>query len=214
MKQIILLISTLLLIVGAMAQDSDTVMVEEVEKPIFLDGLTSLYLGFGLEGAPTPDGTEPSIQFQIGAEYKKFQFGLTYLDYQGEYQQKLIFPNDFSMLYRHAGVYVGRNLWQTNLIKISAQVQWSHGDVVWKRTGNAEDVFRDKMTIWQPALQVEVDPAPLVSVYANVGYRQVNGLDLPKISSPDFSGLAFQFGIRVGLFRKEKNKSDDDEESP
>lgn len=195
-----------------LAQETDTLQTETELKEGFWQDVTSLYIGLGTEAAPTTDGIEPSIQFQLGAEYKKLHLGFTFLDYAGEYQQRLIFPNEFSMLYRHGGVYIGRDIWRTNLIHINGLIQWTHGDVVWERNSTGEDVFRDKMTIWQPTLQVEVNPEFLIGGYVNVGYRQVNGLELPRITSEDFSGLVVQFGVRIGLFRKTKKAIVEDEE--
>ncbi|MDW3193234.1 MAG: hypothetical protein R8G66_12750 [Cytophagales bacterium] len=212
MKQFSILWILLLASFISLAQETDTLQTETEVKEGFWYDITSLYVGVGVEAAPTTDGTEPSVQLQLGAEYKKFHVGFTMLDYVGEYQQRLIFPNQFDMLYRHGGVYIGRDIWRTNLIHINALLQWSHGDVVWQRNSTGEDVFRDKMTIWQPTLQLELNPELLIAGYVNVGYRQVNGLELPRITSDDFSGLVIQFGVRLGLFRKTKTVSSEDEE--
>ncbi len=195
-----------------LAQETDTLQIEPEPKTGFWQNVTSLYIGLGTEAADTPDGVEPSVQLQLGAEYKKIHFGFTALDYVGEYQQRLIFPNQFSMLYRHGGAYVGYDIFRTNFVHVNGLLQFTHGDVVWQRVSTGEDVFRDKMTIWQPTLQLELNPGFLLSGYVNVGYRQVNGLELPRISSEDFSGLVVQFGIRLGLFRKTKKASTEDEE--
>lgn len=212
MKRVSILLLFLSATLIGLAQETDTLQTEPEPPKGFWQDITSLYVGLGTEAAPTPDGTEPSIQLQFGTEYKKFHLGLTLIDYVGEYQQRLIFPNQFSMLYRHGGVYMGRDIWRSNLIHINALIQFSHGDVVWQRVSTGEDVFRDKMTIWQPTLQAEINPGFLVSGYVNIGYRQVNGLELPQISSEDFSGLVVQFGVRLGLFRKTIKVNSEDEE--
>ena len=214
MKQITLLITCLFSSVLLIAQQSDTTQVaDEDEKTGFWHEITSLYAGAGTEASPTPDGIEPHVQLQLGAEYKKFHLGLTYLDYIGEYRQLLIFPNEFSMLYRHGGFYVGRDLFSTGFIHVNAILQWSHGDVVWQRAATSEDIFRDKLTVWQPSLQLELNAGFPLSGYVNVGYRQVSGLELPRITSEDLSGLVVQFGVRVGLFRMRKKENPEDEES-
>ncbi len=212
MKQVFILIMFLFASLLGLAQEADTLHTEAELKKGFWQDVTSLYVGVGTEAAPSPDGTEPSVQYQLGMEYKKFHFGLTMIDYVGEYEQRLIFPNQFSMRYRHGGVYLGRDIWRSNLIHINGLIQLSHGDVVWQRSGTGEDVFRDKMTVWQPTLQVEINPEYIVAGYVNIGYRQVNGLELPRITSEDFSGLVVQFGLRLGLFRKTKKASSEDEE--
>lgn len=213
MKRNTLLVSCLFLTIYVFAQEADTTQLNQEEKMGFWHEVTSIYIGAGTEAAQTPDGLEPHVQFSMGIEYKKFHLGLTYLDYVGEYSQLLIFPNEFSMLYRHGGVYVGRDILNFGAIHLNAILQGSHGDVVWQRMSTSEDIFRDKLTIWQPSLQIEVNSGIPVSGYLNVGYRQVNGLNLPRIESKDFSGPTIQFGVRLGLFRKSKTQNQEDEES-
>lgn len=214
MKQAVILLTILFASCAALAQETekDTLQTETEPKKGLWQEVTSLYVGLGTEAAPAPEGTAPSLQLQFGAEFKKFHFGFVFSDYDGNYEQRLIFPNQFSLLYRHGGAYLGRRIWSSNLFRINGLIQWSHGDVVWQRVSTREGVFRDKMTLWQPTLQLEVNPEFLVAGYINVGYRQMTGLDLPQLSTDDFSGLTVQFGIRLGLFRKTQKLNIEDEE--
>ena len=212
MKPVALLLTLLLVALIGQAQETDTLQTETIPETGFWPNVTSLYFGVGTEAAPTPAGIEPSLQWQLGGSYKKWHIGFVFTDYLGVYEQRLIFPNQFSMLYRHGGVFLGREIWRSNFFRIHGLIQWSHGDVVWQRNSTGEDVFRDKMTIWQPGLQLEINPEFLASGYVNVGYRQVSTLELPDLSSEDFSGLVVQFGVRIGLFRKSKKDIAEDEE--
>lgn len=212
MKRVSILLMFLSATLTGLAQETDTLQTEPEPPKGFWQDITSLYVGLGAEAGPTTNGIELSVQLQLGVEYKKFHLGFTTLDYIGNYEERIIFPNQFSMLYRHGGGYVGYDIWRSGFININGLLQLSHGDVVWRRESTGEISFRDKMTIWQPTLQAEINPGFLISGYVNVGYRQVNGLELPRINSDDFSGIVVQFGIRLGLFRKTIKVNTGDEE--
>ncbi len=130
-------------------------------------------------------------QYHIGAYGNVFQ---------GEYTERLIFPNEFSMKYGHAGLWTGYKTHLKKVIDFTGDIKLGQGKVFWERTDNFYNMFEDYALFIQPSVGIDWKILSFVALHTEVGYQQVKGLSIPELSDKDFSGMTFNFMIKVGLF--------------
>lgn len=131
---------------------------------------------------------------------EKFYLGGYGVAFTGEYDRRLIFPNEFRMKYSHAGVWLGYKTAPERPYQLTAEMRVGEGKIFWERLDNFYNVFEDYALFVQPAVGVDVKLIKYAAVHADLGYRLVRGVDLPGMSDDGLSGLAVNLMLKVGLF--------------
>lgn len=87
----------------------DSLIIEEDSIPVITWQKFKIqpYFAANYEVAPTPEGLYESFGGEIGLIYDNHWIaGVFGLVYQGEYTQRLVFPNDFELEYQHGGFFL------------------------------------------------------------------------------------------------------------
>lgn len=162
-------------------------------------------LGFWLAGYMEPSYEQNANGGNLGwgasAVYKEqFHLGLYGVFFAGNYQKRLIFPNEFRLMYYHFGLWMGYKTRFDKPFQFTADVRIGEGKVFWERIDNFYNMFEDQALFVQPSLGVDVKVLRYAALHADLGYRKVTALDLPEVSSESFSGVSFNLMIKLGLF--------------
>lgn len=181
---------------------SDTLTVDSlhIEREI-LPRKYGFWLAAFVEPAYPADADGANLALGISfVANEQFHVGIYGNAFRGQFNSRLIFPNDFAMRYGHAGVWLG---YKTNLDKpvdFTVDLRVGEGKVFWERTDTFYNMFEDYALFVNPAVGVDFRVLKFVALHGEVGYRLVRGLDLPEMSNADFSGLSINFMVKVGLF--------------
>lgn len=187
-----------------LAQETDSVAVlpelsEETTRKERI-GDAGIFLATSRLYAPFTKGFQQSITMEAGGYLRSIIAGTFLVVFDGEYTESVIFPNTFRINYLYGGGYVGYRFVINPEMVITSKIQLARGDMIWERTGNFQNVFRDEMMVYQPHLQFEYSPLRFMGITAGAGYRLVSDLSLPDITSADFSGWYMGAGIKIGYF--------------
>ncbi len=120
--------------------------------------------------------------------------------FTGQYEQRLIFPNEFRLNYSHAGIWVGYRTNRAKPVAFTADLKMGEGKVFWERLDNFDNMFEDYALFINPALGVDLQFLDFFALHAGVGFRSVHGLDVPRFSNSDFGGVSFKLMLKVGIF--------------
>ena len=206
MRAILVVVALMVVFGQAMAQQSatpgDSLSVDSlhVEKEV----LPRKY-GFWLAAYLEPvylkhaDGANLALGLSFVSN-EQYHIGFYGNAFRGQFSERLIFPNEFSMRYGHAGIWLG---YKTDLEKpfdFTADLKVGEGKVFWERTDNFYNMFEDFALFINPTVGVDYKVLKFVALHTEIGYRAVRGLDLPEVTDADFSGLSVNFMIKVGLF--------------
>lgn len=154
----------------------------------------------GLAG-PNPDGLDGHVRYSGGIVVKKLILEANLTAFQGKYRIPLIFPNDFQINYIHAGMDIGYYFLVEEQYELSILVGYSRGDMLWERSDNFENLFRDEFNVLSAKIRGEGMLIKEARVFAELGYQQMTGLELTQLTSSDFSGLTAAIGIKVGFHK-------------
>ncbi|WP_416865972.1 MAG: hypothetical protein ACMVP2_27355 [Imperialibacter sp.] len=137
------------------------------------------------------------LSFLFRSHYHVGAYGSVYM---GDYNQRLIFPNEFSMKYSQAGLWAGYKTTLEKPFQFTFDARVGQGKVFWERRDNFYNMFEDYALFVQPSAGCDYKFLPFAILHGEVGYRLVKGLDIPEISDDDFSGLTLNVMIKIGLF--------------
>ncbi|WP_436515551.1 hypothetical protein [Ekhidna sp. To15] len=193
---IILLIPSL-----ASAQELDSLVTDttEIEPPAY-------YLAVYVDAGASFEASAPESNFfsvlGIGAQYEKWMIGFYRYDFQGTSQSLVVFPNSFELKYRYAGVYLGYQFYQNELLNVSAGGSYNKGDAVWRSLEDGQDFLRDEFDLIKMRLKVEIGKIRYIKPHASIGYQKMRNLNLANLNESNFSGLFVAAGIRIGYFNQ------------
>ncbi len=192
----------MLLISGfASAQELDSLVADttEIEPPPY-------YLGFYVDAGASFEASIPESNFfsviGIGGQYQNWMIGFYRYDFQGTTKSFVVFPNSFELKYRYAGVYIGYQFYQNDLLNVSIGGSYNKGDAVWRSLEDGQDFLRDEFDLVKVGLRIEIGKIRYLKPHATIGYQKMNGLDLANVEESDFSGLFIAAGIRIGYFNQ------------
>jgi len=185
----------------------DTLIVAKPEQvqtvkrqPIARDFPLSVFLELSSALVPDPDKHSLIYEYSGVIAFKKIDFGLYFMRYEGSYTQQVIFPNQFAALYTIFGPFIGYKVHDQNNLMVNTRIKFGVGDVLWENAENFEDIFRDKIRFYQPELLFQYKVLPFLVLQCAVGYRRITNLQLPQLNSKDYSGLLGSVGVRIGYF--------------
>lgn len=183
------------------AQELDSVMVDSiiVEEPKDLFGI---YLSLGTTQTPDPVGSSSLGTFDVGIRYKNFESSFVFAAYEDGYQSRIIFPNDFDLLYAYGGGTFAYYLLNSQYYSVAPFVGIYSGDMVWERSDSKEDVFRDKFGLLQIGLKVESPFLRFIRPEFRIGYQAITNLELTGLNNKDFSGIFIGLNVKVGYFNQ------------
>ena len=209
MKKLLLIVfcTVSCLLVHAQKTETDSTNLEqdtivEVQKPPLIDFESGIFLELGISIAPTTASYNHASAFGGGISYKAIYGGFLVEEFQGKLYSTLVFPNRFNLQYKHGKVFFGVRAMNTRFVEIDMRLSYGVGDMVWVRESNNENFIRSEYTVVQPELSILATPVNWAKVYACVGYKYMNNLELAKVMNEDFSGLTFGIGIRCGIYRQ------------
>ncbi len=180
--------------------DEDSIEVTEAESKKLRYQKRAIFLGAGVDQSTVFGSLENALFLRGGVQYRQFIAGGFYSHFDQMIQQQIIFPNYFDLRFRHAGGFLGYQVWERKRLSANFLVQYSMGDAVWTSAATLEDTFRDEISFLGLIGEVEYRPIRFAWLYVDVGYRQVLGLDLASTKPSDLSGFNFNFGIKIGVF--------------
>lgn len=162
-------------------------------------------VGFWLAGYFEPSYAKeiPGLNFGAGASIvymEQFYVGFYGLVFLGDYESRLIFPNRFSFNYSHAGLWAGYKTRMARNFQFTADLKAGEGKIFWERNDNHYSMFEDYALFITPSVGVDLELLQFMALHGEVGYRSVYGMDIPKFSDSDFSGINVLFMLKIGLF--------------
>ena len=185
----------------ATAQELDSVAVDtvNVEPPTH-------FLGAYLTGGISWEASAPNHNifsvFGVGIQYERWMLGFSRNDFQGSVESFVIFPNTFELKYRYGGVDLGYQLNQKSWMSVIAKVGYYRGDMVWRNQEDGQNFLRDEFSLVKLGLMGELAKMKYIKPSLSAGYQKMNGLNLARVASSDFSGLFIVAGIRIGYFNQ------------
>jgi len=182
-----------------------TGVTNSVDSVELVENTEARNIGFWLAGymEPAYDRNAKGSNLGWGASsvYKEqFHLGAYGVFFAGDYQRRLIFPNEFRLMYYHFGLWTGYKTRFDQPFQLTADVRIGEGKVFWERMDNFDNMFEDYALFVQPSVGVDVKVLRYTALHADIGYRRVSGLDLPEVSNDSFSGVSFNLMIKLGLF--------------
>ncbi len=193
--------------VAAMGQAVDSVQTVENDSLWFERGL---FVDLGAQYGPAFDIFDSSGMIGLGVKYRKWTLGLTLHEFQHIEGKRIIFPNTFTLRYRYSGLFGGMEIWQWKFLSVQGMLRGGIGDVVWQ-TDSGENRFRDVNGVVEPYAHVEIVPLKFLRIFGEIGYRQFIGLDIVGASTSDLSGPTFSMGLRLGVFQRIKENTNEDD---
>ena len=192
---------------AATAQELDTVSVDtvtidtmEVEPPTYYLGI---YLEAGVSWEPSVPDPNLSSLIGVGIQYQRWTLGFSRLDFQGNVQSRVVFPNIFELRYAYAGPNLAYQFYgdknQFTLHLIAAHYL---GDMVWRNQEDDQDFLRDEFSITKIGLKGELGKFRYVKPWLTIGYQKMDNLKLNQLAEKEFSGLFVAAGIRIGYFNQ------------
>lgn len=157
------------------------------------------------QSALTPGGRQLGGWVSAGLFIKKWNGGVFISTYEDSYFQTIIFPNQFSLNYLYGGIYAGYTLLQKRWVQVNITGAVGKGDVIWERTTTFENYYRDIFNMYHLMLDIESTPIRFIRPIIQVGYRWMSPIDLPLLTSVDFTGLSVIFGVRLALYTHRPN---------
>lgn len=162
-------------------------------------------LGFWLAAYVEPPGNASLSGYNAGAGasfvYKRrYHVGVYGLVYMGDYQSRLIFPNRFSFHYAHFGVWTGARVPVKDFLFLTGDLKVGEGKVFWERADNFYNMFEDYVLFVNPTIGADIVLFKYLAVHAGVGYRHVEGMNVPQFGDENFSGLSVNLMIKLGWF--------------
>lgn len=185
----------------------DSLIIEEDSIPVITWQKFKIqpYFAATYEVAPTPEGLYESLGGEIGFIYNNHwiagAFGLVY---QGEYTQRLVFPNDFELEYQHGGFFLGYTTDSEKRIDLSFVQKVSFGDVLWQYQVDDRDFIKDDIVFINPTIGADFNLASFIKLNLSLGYRKGFGLDLAGLKDDDFDGFTGSVNVKFGRFNRMK----------
>jgi len=180
------------------AVDSVRVKKPRIERPVVRNGF---WLAAYLEPAYLSNAGGANLGIGASFVYKgQYHAGVYGVVFRGDYSERLIFPNQFSMKYGHLGLWMGYRSKAKSRFRFTADLRAGQGKVFWERKDNFFNLFEDYALFVQPSLGVDYKVGGFMAVHTELGYRRVYGLELPHVSNADFSGLSTNIMIKIGSF--------------
>lgn len=183
------------------AQEIDSLQVDTLEKAPPANYI-GVYGSFDLQLTPNINKRNGVISPGFGLRYNKWVLGFSQTTFIGTTSNYVIFPNVFNLEYRHAGLEVGYEIYESQWMTIQVQASYRWGDMVWEDSETQADFLRDKFNMQRLAVVVEVDKIRYIKPYLIIGYQKMNDLSLARVSNVDFSGLFLGLGARIGYFNQ------------
>ncbi len=208
MREFLLFASSILISSLLLAQEiPDTLEIEKEPGKIqqFVDRQQDLGIfGSIIYGThPQPDGYGTNGRIETGILFNRYIFGAFYAGYDGDFSEKLIFPNTFTIEYEHAGLFLGYKLIQKSTYQLYGKLSFSKGFVQWTpSTGHPETFFRDDLSFTQPELQFEATALRFLRLMASLGYKISGPFSLPQLNPGDLEGFYISGGFKFGWFKK------------
>jgi len=170
-----------------------------------------LFIDVGIQQGPVFDQYDLSSQFSVGLAYKKWSIAFQVHDFVGVEGRRIIFPNLFFPSYRYGSLLLSYQVANWQFVRAKPYIKTGIGDAIWENSAG-ENRFRDRFTILEPGVELEVRAWSFLRLFGQVGYRQMIGLSTTELESNDLSGIAGSLGLRIGLFQQIKNKTGIDNE--
>lgn len=191
------------------AQELDSLSSDSVEV-ILPEHVLGAYAigGISITPNPTPSGLGWMKTIGVGIRFDKMEAGFTISTFESIYQDRLVFPNIFNLLYRHGGGYFSYRAVETKYMGFSPFVSMQLGDMVWERSNSGDDFIRDKFNLGQIGVKIDF---PFLQKFEYVeyirpemmlGYQLINDLNLAGVSEQDFSGFFIGFNVKLGYFNQ------------
>ncbi len=192
----------LVIIAGsASAQELDTLTVDTVE--VLPKNKTGVFFFVGSEFGPSPSGLISQGSIGAGIKYNKVEVGYKATVYESDgLRRRLIFPNQFDLIYGQAGVYAGYALVDKKWYHLSAIGSWQIGDMIWEQADNKNDLFRETINTWQVGLKVESPIIRYLRPVLVVGFQTMSNFSLPGVSKEDFTGIFLALNVKLGYFNQ------------
>ena len=162
-------------------------------------------VGFWLAGYFEPAYAKeiPGLNLGGGASIvylEQFYAGFYGVVFLGDFESRLIFPNQFSLNYSHAGLWAGYKTRMDRNFQFIADLKTGEGKIFWERNDNYYNMFEDYALFIIPSLGADLELLQFMALHAEIGYRSVHGMDIPQFSDADFSGINVLFMLKIGLF--------------
>ena len=183
------------------AQEVDSTAIDSVEivPP-------SYYFGLYLNGSIILEPSAPEqnvISFLgIGVQYENWLLEFSRHDFQGSYQNLVVFPNTFGLVYRYGGPTLAYQFYKSSKLGLILNASYFKGDMAWRNTKDNEVFLRDEFNLSKIGVRGEFLLLRYIKPNVMVGYQKMQDLDLASVASEDFSGLFFGVGIRMGYFNQ------------
>ncbi|MFT4833588.1 MAG: hypothetical protein ACI8WP_000342 [Flavobacteriaceae bacterium] len=189
---------------------TDSIPDEVVEAPkLQNDSLLKLkklpigiYGEYSAELAPGPERFYYANEIAIGLSYGILSLGIFQNDFKDTYQQKLVFPNSFSLVYRYGGLNLGLRYLTIGNFESSLKLAYGKGDFIWYKNETGETFLRDKFSMIAGEIRVTYRPIKPIRIFVKGTYRRMNELDLDGLESSEFDGLGFGIGLSIGLYNE------------
>lgn len=133
---------------------------------------------------------------------------------EGNFTQRVVFPNSFRMKYRQNGVWIGYRFKTRKFYNFLLESRLSTGHVRWQNEFSGQDFQDTKMTIIQPTFSVDVNPLQLIApessqstlqnimrLNISISYKYVTDVDISNLRNDDFSGLSIGVMLKIGYFK-------------
>jgi len=208
MKYFLILSLLLLSSLTVVGQEEDATIIE-ADSTLIIDGDTLGYyyndfqpfiLG-SVELSNSPDGYLETFSGGLGVIWKNHWIAGGFASsFQADLTQKLIFPNDFLLSYKHGGFFLGYRSDRKRIFDFRFVQNVSFGEMVWEKVETSENFLADKFVMIHPSFGVDVNLSRYAKLIGTVGYRKVVGLSLAQAPPEDFDGPTFQLGVSFGLF--------------
>ncbi len=189
---------------------NDSIPEEVVEAPKtqndFLLKLKKMPIGiygeYSAELAPGPDRLYYANEMSIGISYGILSVSVFQNDFKDTYEQKLVFPNSFSLGYRYGGLNLGLRYVTIRNFESSLKFAYGKGDFIWSKKETDETFLRDKFSMLAGEIRVTYRPIKPIGIFAKGTYRRMNELDLDGLERREFDGFGVGVGLSIGLYNE------------
>lgn len=186
---------------GAFAQELDSLLTDTIPKPP-PKHLIGGFVFLGFNESPGPNTLNSMRTVGAGLRYDKYEAGMSFSFFHDNYVERLIFPNFFNLVYAHGGAYVSYMLIESKKVHAGPVVMFQAGDIIWERADTSVDIFRDKFSLLQLGVKVEMPLLRYVRPELLVGYQSMSNFNLPEIDQANFTGFFVGFNVKVGYFNQ------------
>lgn len=107
---------------------------------------------------------------------------------------------DYTTSFEHGGFWLGYNINPVDLIHFGVDAKLGWGEITSRSSNVSISKNRDKVFVFYPQVNAEVNFAYWFKANAGLGYQKTIGVDDFHFSNNDFDGIAFSVSLLFGWF--------------